>query len=90
MQKINKFEIIKAIKRIRRIETPSMEGVIAYCKKELNANYDGTEITIPEENISNHFFNSSIKIHSDIETSMIGCFKNDKILTYRQLVSKIN
>lgn len=87
--KINKFEIIKAIKRMRRIETPSIEGVIAYCKKELNANYDGTEITIPEENISNRFFNSSIKIHSDIETSMISCFKNDKILTYRQLVSKL-
>lgn len=87
--KINKFEIIKAIKRMRRIETPSIEGVISYCAKELNANYDGVEITVPVENISNHFFNSSIKIHSGIEISIIECFKNDKILTYRQLVSKL-
>ena len=54
---------------MRRIETPSMEGIISYCKQELNGNgsYNGIEINIPTENISNHFFNSIIKIHSDIE-----------------------
>ena len=88
-KKINKFEIIKAIKRMRRIETPSMEGIISYCKKELNGSYNGIEINIPTENISNHFFNSIIKIHSDIERSIIDCFTNNKILTYRQLVSKL-
>ena len=87
--KINKFEIIKAIKRIRRIETPSMEGIISYCKQELNGSYNGIEINIPTESISNHFFNSIIKIHSDIERSIIDCFTNNKILTYRQLVSKL-
>ena len=74
---------------MRRIETPSMEGIISYCEKVLNGSYNGIEINIPGESISNHFFNSFIKIHSDIERSIIDCFTNNKILTYRQLVSKL-
>ena len=87
--KVNKFDIKKAMQRSRRIETPPIEGIISYCKKELNANFDGTDITIPNDKISKHFHNSSIKIISDIEIGIINSFKNDKILTYRQLVSRL-
>ena len=67
------------MQRSRRIETPPIEGIISYCKKELNGNFDGTDITIPNDKISKHFHNSSIKIISDIEIGIINTFKNDKI-----------
>ena len=86
---VNKFDLIKAIKRIRRIETPQADAIISYCKKELNGNYDGLKITIPKNFISKKFFNSNFNILTKLEFSIIDCFKDNRILTYRQLVTKL-
>tara|TARA_E500000178_G_C17038381_1_gene764899 strand:- start:7212 stop:10217 length:3006 start_codon:yes stop_codon:yes gene_type:complete len=86
---INKFQIYDALKRNKRLITPSMDTIVSYCKEELNANETSEGISVPKEQIFKNFYNSKREILSDIEKQIISCFKNDKILSYRQLVNKL-
>ena len=86
---INKFQIYDALKRNKRLITPSVDTIVSYCKKELKAEVTSEGISVPQEQIFKNFHNSNREIHSDIEKQIISCFKNDKILSYRPLVNKL-
>ena len=86
---INKFQIYDALKRNKRLITPSMDIIVSYCKKELKAEETSEGISVPQEQIFKNFHNSKRQILSDIERQIISCFKNDKILSYRPLVNKL-
>ncbi len=87
--RVNKFQIFDALKRIRRINAPNLDAIILYCKKELAAIESGPDLIIPENAIENFFYNSNISVLADIDKKIIKCFRNDKILTYKRLVSKL-
>ena len=87
--RVNKFQISDALKRNSRITTPDLEAIVLYCKKELAATENNADLIIPKNMISTHFYNSSRKVLADIDQKIINCFKNDKLLTYRNLVSKL-
>ena len=87
--RVNKFQISDALKRNSRINTPNLEAIILYCKNELAATENDADLIVPKNMISAHFYNSSIKVLADIDQKIISCFKNDKLLTYRNLVSKL-
>ena len=86
---INKFQIYDALKRNKRLITPSMDIIVSYCKKELKAEETSEGSSVPKEQIFKNFHNSKRQILSDIERQIISCFKNDKILSYRPLVNKL-
>ena len=87
--KVNKFQILDALKRNRRLNTPNLNAIILYCIKELNAVEKGANIIVPKKSISQFFYDSKYKILSEIDQKIINCFENDKILTYKNLVSKL-
>ena len=87
--RVNRFQIFDAIKRNRRINIPNLDAIILYCKRELGANENGADLIIPKNMISDHYYNSSRKVLSDVDLKIINCFKNEKIITYKKLVSKL-
>ena len=47
---INKFQIYDALKRNKRLITPSIDTIVSYCKKELNAKETSEGISDPQKN----------------------------------------
>jgi DNA-directed RNA polymerase alpha subunit len=89
---VNKFHIMKAIKRNTRLKESSsinFEAVSNYCKIELKAKIDDFNISVPGENIFKFFDNSQREILSPTELAFINVFKNEKILTYNQILNKL-
>ena len=89
---VNKFHIMKAIKRNTRLkESSSMtfKAVSNYCKIELNAKIDDFNISVPNNFISKFFDNSQREILSTTDLAFINVFKNEKILTFNQLLNKL-
>ena len=89
---VNKFQLLQAIKRVRRFSNPpSFEAISKYCQKELSATIDDHKILIPKNQIHKFFYNSKREILSDKELKIIKVFKNSdsKILTFNKLVNKL-
>ena len=89
---VNKFDIMKAIKRNRRLKESSsitFEVVSSYCEKELNATVDNLIISIPKDYISNFVYNTQREILSPTDLTFVKVFKNSKILTFNQLLNKL-
>ena len=83
---------MKAIKRNTRLkESSSMtfKAVSSYCKIELNAKIDDFNISVPNNFISKFFDNSQREILSTTDLAFINVFKNEKILTFNQLLNKL-
>ena len=83
---------MKAIKRNTRLKESSsitFKAVSNYCKIELNAKIDDFNISVPNNFISKFFDNSQREILSTTDLAFINVFKNEKILTYNQLLNKL-
>jgi len=89
---VNKFHIMKAIKRNIRLKESSsitFEAVSKYCKIELNASINDLNISVPKDYITRFIYNSQREILSPTDLAFINVFKNEKILTYNQLLNKL-
>ena len=89
---VNKFHIMKAIKRNTRLKESSsitFKAVSNYCKMELNAKIDDFNISVPDDYIFRFFDNSQREILSTTDLAFINVFKNEKILTHNQLLNKL-
>jgi len=88
--KINKFHLETAFKRVRRLSNaPGYEVLSKYCEKEFNAKVDGINLSVSKEVVKKFNYNSKVENLSNIDKTIIECFKEHKILSYNQLVNML-
>lgn len=86
---INKFDLMKSLDRLDRINLTNFDLVLKYCEIEFNAKITSEKIEADKSSIPLYYLNTNKKILSDKDLIFISCFDNQKIHSYSSFFSSL-